>query len=247
MSANFDKMVHMDKRKEKILSTIIREHIKTGVPVSSNALVEKYNLGISSATIRNEMAALETEGYIIQPHTSAGRIPTEQAYVFFLKEIKPKKINEDVLNLIRELLKEKNEASFKKTAKFLSEITNSAVFWAFHRHNLYYTGVSNLFRQSEFLSINSKLPTDKNYELIYDISSIIDRMEDIIDEIFETIDNGENIWIGSKNPFGNFCGSIVVKYKLGENIGIFGLLGPMRMDYEKNISLVRHVEKLIIN
>jgi len=229
------------------LFTIIKEHIKTGVPVGSTALVDKYELGVSSATIRNEMADLEDEGYIMQPHTSAGRIPTELAYDFYLNDIKPKKINDDIYNILQELLKEKDEASFKKVAKILSEITNTAVFWAFHKHNLYYTGISNLFKQPEFLSANSKFPTDRNYELIYDISSIIDRMEDIIDDIFEKINDGENIWLGSKNPFGNFCGSIVIKYKVKDRVGVFGLLGPMRMDYEKNIGIIREIEKLIKN
>jgi len=235
----------MDQRKEKILLTIIKEHIKTGVPVGSTGLVEKYDLGVSSATIRNEMADLEEEGYIMQPHTSAGRIPTELAYDFFLEDLKPKKVGDNIVSLLEELLREKEEADFKKVAKALSEMTNSAVFWAFHKHNLYYTGISNLFKQPEFLSINSKMPTDRNYELIYDISSVIDRMEDIIDDIFEKINDGENIWLGSKNPFGNFCGSIVIKYKLKENVGVFGLLGPMRMDYEKNIGIMRHIQKLI--
>ena len=225
--------------------TIIKEHIKTGVPVGSTGLVEKYDLGVSSATIRNEMADLEEEGYIMQPHTSAGRIPTELAYDFFLEDLKPKKVGDNIVSLLEELLREKEEADFKKVAKALSEMTNSAVFWAFHKHNLYYTGISNLFKQPEFLSINSKMPTDRNYELIYDISSVIDRMEDIIDDIFEKINDGENIWLGSKNPFGNFCGSIVIKYKLKENVGVFGLLGPMRMDYEKNIGIMRHIQKLI--
>ncbi len=237
----------MDKRKEKILTTIIREYIKSGVAVASNSLVEKYDLGVSSATIRNEMADLEEAGYIMQPHTSAGRIPTEMAYNFFLKDLKPKKINDNILQLLNELLQEKDEVSFKKVAKVLSEISNSAVFWAFHRHNLYYTGIANLFKQPEFLAVNSKMPTDRNYELIYDISSVIDRLEDIIDDIFEKIKDGENIWLGSENPFGNFCGSIVIKYRIGEKIGVFGLIGPMRMDYEKNITIMRHIKTLINN
>jgi len=235
----------MDKRKEKILLTIIKEHIKTGVPVGSTGLVEKYDLGVSSATIRNEMADLEEEGYIVQPHTSAGRIPTEKAYDFFLEDLRPKKVGDNIVSLLEELLREKEEADFKKVAKALSEMTNSAVFWAFHKHNLYYTGISNLFKQPEFMSLNSKMPTDRNYELIYDISSVIDRMEDIIDDIFEKINDGENIWLGSKNPFGNFCGSIVIKYKLKDRVGVFGLLGPMRMDYEKNIGIMRQIQKLI--
>ena len=69
----------MEKRREKILYTIVKEHIATGSPVGSEILVSKYKLGVSSATVRNEMAELEDNGFIIQPHTSAGRIPTEKA------------------------------------------------------------------------------------------------------------------------------------------------------------------------
>ena len=64
----------MNKRKELILKTIIKEHIKTAQPVGSEGLVDKYDLDISSATVRSEMAELEEAGFIVQPHTSAGRI-----------------------------------------------------------------------------------------------------------------------------------------------------------------------------
>ncbi|MBU4256930.1 DeoR family transcriptional regulator [Patescibacteria group bacterium] len=74
----------MEKRKQLILYTIIKEHIKTGAPVGSGVLVDKYKLDISPATVRNEMAELENEGLITQPHTSAGRVPTEKAYSLFI-------------------------------------------------------------------------------------------------------------------------------------------------------------------
>jgi len=231
----------MDKRKEQILNIIIKEYIKTGIPVGSSALVSKYKMDISPATVRNEMALLEDEGYIAQPHTSAGRIPTEKAYNFYIQNLKIKKISNDFFLKFNDILVDSKEESFKKMARALSEITNSAIFWAFHRHNLYYTGVSNLFKQPEFMPGVSKLPVEKNFDILYDISAIIDRMEDIIDEIFEKVEFGENIYLGSKNPFGNFCGTIMYKYKSEEKIGIFGLLGPMRIDYEKNISLMRQI------
>jgi len=227
----------MDERKELILNTIIREHIKTGVPVSSGVLVEKYKLNISPATARNEMAALEDEEYIIQPHTSAGRIPSEKAYKLFIKNIQPKKINKSDQICLEELLAQTNEKDLKNTAKKLSNLTNATVFWAFHRHNLYYTGISNLLQQPEFSEL----------DIIYDISAIIDRIDDIINDVFDEIEDGINIRIGSDSPFGDFSGTIIAKYKIGEHKGLFGILSPVRMDYEKNLALINFIYNKLKN
>ncbi|KKR21888.1 MAG: Transcriptional regulator of heat shock protein [Parcubacteria group bacterium GW2011_GWE2_39_37] len=221
----------MEKRTEQILFAVIKEHVKAGTPVGSEILVNKYKLGVSPATVRNEMANLEDDGYIIQPHTSAGRIPTEKAYEYYLKNIKAKKLSEQEVKALEEILNEKDEASFKQTAKALAEIANTAVFWAFHRHNLYYTGIANFLSQPEFS------PT-----MIYDVSAIIDRMEEIIDKVFDDIDFEPQIFLGSKNPFSPICSTIVVRYKHKGHIGMFGLLGPIRMNYEKNIALINFIK-----
>ena len=73
----------MDTRSMKILSAIVDEYIRTGEPVGSKALAEKPDISVSSATIRNTMAALEQEGYLDHPHTSAGRVPTYKGYRFY--------------------------------------------------------------------------------------------------------------------------------------------------------------------
>ena len=225
----------MDSRQELILETIIKEHIATGVPVGSSILVEKYKLDISSATVRNEMAALERDGYIVQPHTSAGRIPTEEAYVLYLGKLKIKKITDTNARALDESLQSGDEMAFKETAKQISQLSGNAVFWAFHKHNLYYTGISNLFQQPEFARIN----------IIHDISEVIDRLDEIINHIIEDIDFGLHTRLGNNNPFGSIFGSTFVKYKLQGKTGMFGVLGPMRMDYEKTIALVDYVNKKI--
>ena len=76
-----------DDRRLKVLSAIVTDYVRTREPVGSRALVERYRLGVSPATIRNDMASLEDEGYIHQPHTSAGRVPTEKGYRLFVDEI----------------------------------------------------------------------------------------------------------------------------------------------------------------
>jgi heat-inducible transcriptional repressor len=225
----------MDQRKKLILNTIIKEHIKTGAPVGSGVLVDKYKLKVSPATVRNEMAELEDEGFIIQPYTSAGRIPTEKAYKMYLAGLKAKSLGRAEAAMFNKLLANKDELSFKDTAKAMARLSGNAVFWAFYRHNLYYTGISNLLKQPEF----------SHPDLIYDISLIIDRVDEIIDNIFDDVKHSPYILLGSDNPFGNFCGTVLTKYKADGKTGMFGILGPMRMDYEKNLALVDFISKKI--
>ncbi len=225
----------MKGRKELILNTIIEEHIKTGAPVGSSVLAQKYKLNVSPATVRNEMVALEDEGFIIQPHTSAGRIPTEEAYRSYLENLDEKKLNNSEIKILEKALKKNDELSLKKAAKIMAQISGSAVFWAFHRHSLYYTGISSLLQQPEFYQ----------FDLIYDISAIIDRMDEVIDNIFDKISFESQVLLGSENPFGDFCGSVLTKYRSSDKVGLFGILGPIRMDYSKNLSLIRFVNSKI--
>ena len=85
----------LDERKKKILQAVIDEYVNTAEPVSSSALVEKYNLKYSSATVRNELADLEKNGYLDKTHTSSGRVPSEKGYRFYVDEL----IKEDDISL----------------------------------------------------------------------------------------------------------------------------------------------------
>ena len=223
----------MDERKELILEIIIKEHIKTGAPVGSSVVVEKYHLEVSPATVRNDMSWLEHEGFIAQPHTSAGRIPTEAAYLWFLDRVKSGKPRELSKSEVRHLLHQKTEEDFKQVAKVLARHSNNAVFWAFNQRNLYYTGISNLFSQPEFAQI----------EKVYDISVVIDQMDEVIEQVFNDFEIGVHTIIGADNPFGAFCSTVLCKYKSNDSRGMFGIIGPMRMDYEKNMSLVNLINK----
>lgn len=229
--------MEISERKQLILLTLIKEYIKTAQPISSGFLVEKYKLGISSATARSEMADLEDLGYIFQPHTSAGRIPTEKAYRYYVENhvIDKKNKEADFKNLKNNLTN--SEEDLKKIAKAMADISKNAVFWAFHKNNLYYTGISNLFTQPEF----------KQSEIICDVSVIIDRMEEIIADIFDDLNDGQDIYIGEKNPFGNFLSTVLLKYNHNNQVGVVGVLGPMRMDYEKNLSLINFLKQRLSN
>lgn len=223
----------ISERKQLILKTIIKEYTKTAQPVSSGGLVDKYKLNISPATVRNEMMELEEAGYIFQPHTSSGRVPTALAYSLWVQNFlcDPKrKLNEKEQRLLDNTFKN-DEASLRQVAKIIAEISGGAVFWAFHKNDLYYTGISNLFSQAEFRQVN----------LVYDVSSVIDRLEEIIADVFDSLDMGHQVLIGPENPFGNFLSTVILKYKKNNLTGVFGILGPMRMDYEKNLALVEYL------
>ncbi|QQG52547.1 MAG: hypothetical protein HY931_04500 [Candidatus Falkowbacteria bacterium] len=226
----------ISERKQFILETIIKEYVKTAQPVSSGVLVDKYKLDISPATVRNEMMELEEEGYIYQPHTSAGRVPTEIAYELLLetiKDVKKKRSLKEADEKNLENIFNKEGVALRQTAKAISELASGAVFWAFNKNDLYYTGLSNLFSQPEF----------KQVDAVCDVSGIIDRMEEIIDDIFEELPEGSQTLIGSKNPFGNFLSAVLVKYRHEGAHGLFGILGPMRMDYGHNLALAEFIKK----
>lgn len=225
----------MNERRLKILKIIIKEHINSGTPVSSGALVMKYKLDISPATTRSEMVWLEQNGYIAQPHTSAGRIPTEKAYRLFVDNLKNTKVSSASIKKIEKVFLDNSDESLKETAKTVSVITEEAIFWAFHKRNLFYTGISNLFKQPEFSQL----------DIIQNLSMVIDQMEEIIDNNFEKIEKGISVRIGRDNPFGMFCSTVFVKYKLGSKTGICGILGPVRMNYEKNLAIAEYIEERI--
>lgn len=219
----------MNERKQLILNIIIEDYIATGQPVASNAIVEKYNLDLSPATVRNEMAELEAEGWITQPYTSAGRIPTEKAYLLFVDSLKTEHLSKKEQALFEDL--GNDEMSAKQTAKKLAQISSLAVIWAFHKNHIYYTGLSNLLQQPEF----------SQSRLTYDISAVIDRVDEIVDDIFEQVTFDPQILLGRNSPFGPFSGAILSRYKTANGVGMIGILGPLRMDYGKNLARVSYL------
>jgi heat-inducible transcriptional repressor len=120
----------MDNRKKKILHAVIRDYVDTAEPVGSRTLAKKYDLGVSPATIRNEMSDLEDLGYIHQPHTSAGRVPSDKGYKYYvdcLMDPQEGKINREERKLISEAFQ--NQAAeidslLQESCKLLSKMTN---------------------------------------------------------------------------------------------------------------------------
>lgn len=120
--------MNLNERKIKILQAIIDDYVETAEPVGSRTIAKKYDLGISSATIRNEMADLEELGFIIQPHTSSGRIPSDKGYRLYVDQMMEyKELSKDKTHIIEQILANNiNKIDFlmQETAKILSLLTN---------------------------------------------------------------------------------------------------------------------------
>ncbi|MBI2426386.1 MAG: hypothetical protein HYV34_00935 [Candidatus Kerfeldbacteria bacterium] len=214
----------MDDRKKQLLKSIIEEYVREAAPVGSKLLVSKYHLDYSPATARNEMMALEDEGYIMHPHTSAGRVPTEKGYEFytahFIQEGTLTKTQEETM---KHALSATSDAPVKQVAKSVADVTDEAVFVGFGASDFYYTGLSNLFRKPEFGDVN----------LVINMSETIDHLDTVVADLFLRL-QGLEVLIGHNNPFGGECSVVVAPYTFRTTRGILGILGPMRMDYSKN-------------
>jgi heat-inducible transcriptional repressor len=122
----------LDKRKAYILATVVYEYIATAEPVASQMLTQKYNLGVSSATVRNEMAELEAGGYLVQPHTSAGRIPSDAGYRLYVDQLmQPERLQPDDRRRIREELREASrelDEIIENTSRLLGRLSKNLAF-----------------------------------------------------------------------------------------------------------------------
>ena len=140
--------LELDERKTKILNAIIRNYLETGEPVGSRTISKYTDLNLSSATIRNEMADLEELGYILQPHTSAGRIPSDKGYRFYVDHLMEEK-NREVDDMKQFVIEhtEKMEQVLQQVAKVLAANTNYATMVSapsFHRNKVKFIQLSNV-------------------------------------------------------------------------------------------------------
>lgn len=138
----------LDERKTKILNAIIRNYLETGEPVGSRTISKYTDLNLSSATIRNEMSDLEEMGYILQPHTSAGRIPSDKGYRFYVDHLMEEK-NREVSEMKEFVIEhtEKMEQVLKQVAKLLANNTNYATLITapqYHHNKLKFIQLSNV-------------------------------------------------------------------------------------------------------
>lgn len=231
---------NLDQRKKDLLIAVVREYVKTATPVGSVTLAEKYGFDFSPATIRNELAVLEELGLIEQPHTSAGRIPSEEGFQVFVDHLLDIRKKGTQPLVTKKLHVPEQDGPFelvvKDIAKHIAEVAHEAVFVAFSPRHLYYTGISHLFNQPEF----------EEFGRVVHFGELIDRMDGIVAALFPNVEKDPAIWIGRKNPFGNQCGTVIGRCSLGKEMtGVMGILGPLRMDYERCLSLFEMGQHLL--
>ena len=225
MSANDFKLVDkLDSRKSELLKLTVQRHISTAEPVGSAWLSEKMEC--SSATIRNEMSALESAGYLAQPHTSAGRIPTELGYKYYIQNfLEKKRPAPEAVQALREA------EGLRGLAKALAEQAQETALVGFGPRNVYYTGISNLFSKPEF----------RMAAYVTTMSKVLDHLDEVMEQVFHEVDDDVQILVGTDNPFGTGCSVLITKVPGG----VIALLGPIRMDYDHCFGLLEEAVKIL--
>ncbi|OIP59879.1 MAG: hypothetical protein COZ29_01975 [Candidatus Moranbacteria bacterium CG_4_10_14_3_um_filter_45_9] len=233
----------MNDRQKQLLSAIVELYTKMAIPVGSQALLDNYDFGVSSATLRSDMAILEEEGYLYQPHVSAGRIPTDIGYRIYVEEMMGDQdlSREDQRRLQKELLtlKAKHTRLGRTTAKLLSALSgNLAVSGIVDQDEFYDFGMRELIDNPEFQEM------DALCRLVETLDSLDEQVDGIM---LKLKDDETRIFIGNENPIVgiNNCSMIVAPYQTEEGRGMLAIIGPKRMDYAKNKSLIEYMKKLL--
>ncbi len=220
-------------RQEKILQAIVEQYAEVAAPVGSTLLAKVFD--VSSATIRSEMADLERAGLIKQPHTSAGRIPTDKGYRYYVNNIaenapsSPAEIRAEKAIATRVASGGESERVIKNAVDTLVELTHNLGI-ATIGDQLYMSGLSNLFGQPEFM----------NSGQVREVASLLDNLEPWL---YEAAPNEPlSVYIGQENPIGRSAGCSLIVSRFRSNYSdrsYIGVLGPTRQSYRDVMSLVR--------
>ncbi|CAN2188477.1 Heat-inducible transcription repressor HrcA [Candidatus Nanopelagicaceae bacterium] len=236
----------MSSRRLEILRAIVDEYVATQEPVGSKAIAERHGLGISPATIRNEMAVLEDEGLITQPHTSAGRIPTDLGYRVFVDKLATvKPLSPAERRAIETFLDEANnlEQLMKRSAKLLADITKQVAVITYPiigentgSEKMAISGTANLARSGEDLGLT--------------LSPILEALEEqvVLMRLLDEANSTVHVRIGREQIETNLQTTSLVSVGYGASaaqLGAVGVLGPTRMDYAGSIAAVDAVARYV--
>lgn len=233
----------MDARQSKLLSAIIDQFIETALPVGSKHLLETGDFCCSSATLRSEMAHLEDEGFLVQPHVSAGRVPTARGYRVYVQEFMQPSRHELAVRRRFETLKEQyfkrkdQERVYEAVALLAHMIPDVAFAKVPHKPQVYYMGLSNIVRQPEF---------QDDPRLVSGVAEVLEEhLHTLLTKI--TVDEKVRYYIGDEHLLSQIpsCSLMVMRYTIrpsaslgagrgGGESGTIGILGSMRMDYAYN-------------
>ncbi len=245
--------MQLTERQKEILFAIIEQYAEVATPVGSVTLAKLFD--VSSATVRAEMAKLESFGLIAQPHTSAGRIPTDAGYRYYVNSLVENseahefgETTQDLPRLeaprgdrsthvleVRVSSQATAEATIKSAVDSLVELTGNLGLGTIG-NQLYLSGISRLLTQPEFVDLSR----------VHAVAKLLDNLEPWLREAAP----GEplNIFIGKENPIGKSSGVslIISKFRspFSDNSYI-GVLGPTRQNYQKVMSLVRQAGEML--
>lgn len=239
-----DIMICMTERQMAILGALIEQYSEVAAPVGSVTLAKLF--GVSSATIRSEMARLEEMGYIAQPHTSAGRIPTDKGYRRYVNAITEAT---DDWNELPDGLDRSAKAIDARVSSYASRadraIRSAVDSLVDLTHNLglatigdelYMNGIANLFSQPEYL----------HGRHVQAVASLLDNLEPWLREA--SPNEPLNVFIGSENPIGKTSGATLIISRFRSpysDQSYIGVLGPTRQDYARTMRLVRHAGAML--
>lgn len=225
----------MHDRQLEILRAIVDEYVMTQEPVGSKAIAERHSLGVSPATIRNDMAILEDAGFITQPHTSAGRIPTNQGYRLFVDKIAQiKPLSTAERRAIESFMSGAIDAEdiANRAVKLLAQITNQVAIVQFpDQDRVILSGTANLARS--------------HHESAADLYPILEALEEqvVLLKLLSDAGGSINVKIGEEQPTINLASTSSVS--MGAGTGAVGILGPTRMDYSGSMGAVHAVARYI--
>ncbi len=222
----------MTARQQKILQAIVEQYAEVASPVGSSLLAKVF--GVSSATIRAEMAELERAGYITHPHTSAGRIPTDKGYRFYVNNLSDKDESPAERRAEKALATRVTQGGvpervIRNAVDTLVELTHNLGL-ATIGDQLYMSGLSNLFGQPEFM----------NSGQVREVARLLDNLEPWL---YEAAPNEPlSVYIGQENPIGRSAGCTLIVSRFRSpysDRSYIGVLGPTRQSYRDVMTLVR--------
>jgi len=235
-----DAIADLTPRQIQILKAVIDEYISTADAVGSETLEKKHNLGVSPATIRNEMVRLTDLGMLKQPHTSAGRAPTPVALKYYVEQLmKPKDLSVAEEVAVKEKVwsyRQEIDKLLREATKALAEKTKTLAITATNEGDLYYAGAANILDMPEFY----------DYQLTHDLLGTLDTYGFWWD-ILEAHVDPFSILVGDDLSTGSLtaCGFVYHKFKTPHVSGAIGVVGPSRLNYSAVIPVVRYLGNFI--
>ncbi len=224
---------NITSRQASILCSIVEQYAEVASPVGSVTLARLFN--VSPATIRNEMAILEQLGYIKQPHTSAGRVPSDKGYRFYVNSLGEQESRVGQLPRSTRAMETRVQSAggsgfaIKSAVDSLVELTHNLGL-ATIGDQLYISGLTNLFGQPEFL----------RGDTVQEVASLLDNLEPWLQEAAPS--EPLSVYIGRENPIGKAsgCSLIIARFSSPySDRSYIGVLGPTRQNYREVMNLVR--------